>query len=332
MEFFNKTKLLTDSYASKVESINDKEIGRLFERKSNEKTKDIDLNELKDYKGFEDKEFRTKLEKQQSIELAKNFFKSIHNRKAKEALRNLEGKNKNIQVNISLGNRANGFLETPQKDDLKMNCCFVGDLRDVYTLVHEVTHTLDIKNEDTSTRRILGEVAPSCMEDLVDDFLNNLHDKDRYGIDEDILKEDIKDRKITRFLQHYGNTRKFNRAMENGSGRSLASEKDSRYMLAEIYQAKFNQFDFKTKQKKIFKFIKCVENNKFEKANETFGLNFPNEIEKHVLDTIDNVIAMLNFKSKKKKNYFKVEKYEQRDRTFDLVKLEEKEDYQVDRW
>ena len=39
-----------------------------------------------------------------------------------------------------------------------------GDLRQVYEAVHELTHTFDIKRGDTTTSRVLGEIACQSME------------------------------------------------------------------------------------------------------------------------------------------------------------------------
>ena len=53
-------------------------------------------------------------------------------------------------------------------------CPIRGDLRNLYGVVHEVTHTLDLKNGDTEARKIFGEVTPQCAERLLDEFLLHL--------------------------------------------------------------------------------------------------------------------------------------------------------------
>lgn len=45
------------------------------------------------------------------------------------------------------------------------------DLRDLYGIVHEVTHTFDLRNGDTESRKIFGEIVPQCMERMLDEYL-----------------------------------------------------------------------------------------------------------------------------------------------------------------
>ena len=46
-----------------------------------------------------------------------------------------------------------------------------GDLRDVCTLVHEISHTFDLMERDNPTRNMLGEVTPYCFESMLDQYL-----------------------------------------------------------------------------------------------------------------------------------------------------------------
>lgn len=296
-DFFKKTKLISDSYESKIESIDDIQIGKTFERITKEQTKDVDLMELKDLRCLEDHKLRTKLSKEQTIELAKVFFKSFHSKETKGTVRVLENKNKNIQVEIDSSEKANGYLETPNGSSIVLKCTFAGDLRDLYSLVHETTHTMDITNGDTSTRRVLGEVAPSCMESLLDNYLLSLDNKEKYGFNEQDLKNDIRERKIIRFIEHYENARGFNNAIKSHN-RNLVSETDLRYMLAEIYQSKFNEYDSLAQKKKIIQFVKSVSRNDFEQANNTFGMDFKNKTEEHILSAVGSVKRLLHCKSR----------------------------------
>lgn len=318
-DFITRKRLGKDLYAEKTESIDDINIGRVFETQVKAEMDSIDLNVMRKYTNPQPGIITTRLSQEQVIELAKRFFASLDDKKARDAIKVIEGKNKRIKLNIEYGDESNGNLEAPHKSkkELPLNCKFVGDLRDLYVLIHEVTHTLDIRNGDHSTRRVLGEIAPQCMELLVDDFLLGLEDKGSYGIDGLALKQDINTRKIIRFLERYRNTCNFNKDMRERKGNNR--EKDSRYMLAQVYQAEFARLGTDDRKRKIFEFIRCVENDKFEKANEVFGMEFPEKTTKHIRVMIEDIKRLL---PKKRIELQPVEKTEGLNRV--VEKVEEK--------
>ena len=156
----------------------------------------------------------------------------------------------------------------PEKIPITVYVPIRDDIRQLYELIHEVTHTFDIENGDTPTRRVLGEVAPQCMERLLDDFLLEMSDEDmkKYGFNRNKMEQDIKDRKISTFLSRFNNAQALYRGSRN-------RELDSRYMLAQIYSAHFNKFDKLQKKNKLVSFIKCVSDDKFDMANNAFSLS-----------------------------------------------------------
>ena len=107
-----------------------------------------------------------------------------------------------------------------------------------YEMIHELTHTLDIDNGDTTTRRVLGEVAPQCMERMLDNYLLTMTDNElnKYGFNKTILEKDIQDRRLSTFASRFHNTQNLNNRKGN-------RELDSRYMLAQIYSSHFNNLD-----------------------------------------------------------------------------------------
>lgn len=61
-------------------------------------------------------------------------------------------------------------------------------------LYNELTHCLDVDKGDNTTRQLLGEIAPQCMERLLDNFLIKQSNLEKFDIDtllEDIEKGNI---------------------------------------------------------------------------------------------------------------------------------------------
>ena len=180
----------------------------------------------------------------------------------------VNGSNPNIMLQMEEFNGKGASVNSPEKVPVKVYVPIRGDIRQLYELVHECTHTFDIDNGDTSTRKVLGEVAPQCMERLLDDFLLGMSDEDmrKYSFDKEILEKDVRKRRITTFLSRFHNAQDLER-------RSGNRELDSRYMLAQIYSAHFNKFDKNEKKNKLLSFIECVKNDEFENANSCFELS-----------------------------------------------------------
>lgn len=256
-------------YAQKVDRIDDFELGRMFEKSI---TPEIEQT-IKSYSGngsIYTYPLQTQISERHTIEIAKRFFESIDDEISVKLNDIINGNNLDIKLVMTPYDgkeEANASSPNPNNKPLRVFIPIRGDLRQLYEIVHELTHTLDMDNGDTITRKILGEVAPQCMERMLDTFLLEMSDEEmsKYGFDKSVLEKDIRDRKITTFISRYHNTQTLNR----GRGNRV---KDSRYMLAQIYSAHFNKFDEKSKKQKIKDFISCVKNDDFDVANSVFGL------------------------------------------------------------
>ena len=163
------------------------------------------------------------------------------------------------------------FAETTNPDEkpVKVRVPIRGDLRQLYEFAHECTHTFDIDNGWTETRLVLAEVAPQCMERLLDEYLLGMSEAElkKYGFDKRVLEKDIQDRRLSTFFNRLWNIETL-----NGKHPIKDRRKDSNYMLAQIYSAHFNKFDKSQKRNKLISFIKCVNNDDFDGANNCFGL------------------------------------------------------------
>ena len=78
-----------------------------------------------------------------------------------------------------------------------------GTLTDVYSLVHEISHTLYVQNQFGEARMILGEVIPQCMERMLDGYLIELAGRKGFDVDIDTLKENIIKRRISTAIDRF---------------------------------------------------------------------------------------------------------------------------------
>lgn len=165
-------------------------------------------------------------------------------------------------------------------------CTMRGDLRDLYTIVHEVTHTFDLKNGDTEARKIFGEIAPQCVERMLDEYLLNLNDKDirKYELSRNVLIQDVRSRQISTFLSRKDNIKSFNNKTGN-------QELDLRYILAQSYSSAFMKQDKKTRVDSLVEFMKNIANNEFDSCIKAFGVDFKNKLKTQLLmlEIINNV-------------------------------------------
>lgn len=177
--------------------------------------------------------------------------------------------------------------------DMMIYVPLYNDLRDVYGLVHEISHSFDISNGETTTRKILGEVVPQAMERLLDSYLLNFSDENikKYKFNKEILKQDIKTREQTTFISRYNMIEKLNDKKEN-------KEKLTKYMLAQLYQEKIKNYINKGNIKKIKSFITEIENNDFDQANKSIGVRIKEN------DFLNNRNELVNDTIKSFKNLF----------------------------
>lgn len=139
------------------------------------------------------------------------------------------------------------------------------------------------------------------MERMLDEYLLSLSQESlmKYGIDREILFKDIQNRKVTTFLSRVDNANEFNKKQKNNSI-SYDKKIDLRYVLAQIYQARFMKNDSDTRKSKIVDFIKSVENDELDRANNVFNLNMSNSLQRqfYIDDSIQEIIAIVNPQSK----------------------------------
>lgn len=289
------------TYSEKVEEIDDIDLAKKIESSIKIKGIDDKIKSLRrKYKtqnseGIYNYPLQTKLTSEQVIELTKSFFKSINTDLSNKVNDILSGKTRNdneqfidLQIYPYSENlkyyqtrydtnsknygirRRQAMAEMPNinSNDMIIYVPEKGDLRDLYALVHEISHSFDSQNGDTDTRKVLGEVIPQCMERMLDIFLLEMpkSEKIKYGIDDEKLKQDIQDRKITTFISRYDNTLQLNKNQGN-------RVKNSRYMLAQLYQTQFMKLSQKERKTAIAQFTKKIIQNDFEGANKVLEIN-----------------------------------------------------------
>ncbi len=261
-----------DVYAQKVESIDDLDLSSEFEKSI---SRDL-MDKIRTYDSFQniyEYPLKTKVSSENTLEIAKDFFESINPDILSKINEILESKSKDAYLEFrQFDGKEDSNVSNPNNRPVRVFVAIKGDLRDVYNLVHELTHTLDIDNGDTTTRKILGEVAPQCMERMLDEFLLSMPEEKRqkYGFDLDVLKKDINKRQMTTFISRSRNAFALNHRKGN---RVL----NSRYVLAQIYSTKFMRYGKNERRERIAQFIEHVKSDEFEKANNDFEMEIDRE-------------------------------------------------------
>lgn len=216
------------------------------------------------------------------------------------------------QIKTSDPNLYNQIIEI-NKDKIitTINLSLTGSLNDIYNLVHEITHYFSFN--DTATERIYSEVAPQCMERILDDFLLQLTDEElkQYNFTKEDLREDIRKRRIISFTSRYNATKKF---IEKNDKKEAEKEELLKYFLAQLFQAQFRKYGENEKSKKLLEFIKYVKNDNFEMATKTLGINWSNGLKRQIY--INNIIEDVqpDFRKKPKDRIVKEEQREEIDR------------------
>lgn len=311
----NEKKQLLDTlktqYQELVESIDDLELCKMFVERTNGNTTPEIMDAIQQYQKYQQEgkkiyyyPLQTRISKEDTLELARRFFESIDDNLCQKYNDIVNGNNPNIILKMEEFNGKGASVTNPNKMPVTVHIPIRDDIRQLYEMLHECTHTFDIDNGDTPTRRVLGEVAPQCMERLLDDFLLDMSDEDmqKYGFDRSTIGKDIKVRRITTFLSRFNNAQNLYR-------RCGDKKLDSRYMLAQIYSAHFNKFDKKQKKNKLVSFIECIKNDKFDMANSCFelsidknaklnGLHRENYIREAISEVVDLIIPKTQDASK----------------------------------
>lgn len=248
-------------------------------------------------------ELKSKLTEQQVLDLAKKFFCSLGTDFEKKSEEVIDGTNAKFKfITEPYGQTIeNG---KPRESELRnfdeIFCHMRGDLRDLYSVVHEVTHSMDLEKGETESRTVFGEIAPQCMERLLDEFLLNMSDNDmqKYGFDRDTLIRDVRHRIVSTFLDRKDITRKLNKGTfidQADQGEKTYSFKEKReflrYTLAQIYSTELMRIPANKRVDVLRELIKNIQENDMTLCSKSFGVDLFNKIKmQNVLnDVTDDV-------------------------------------------
>lgn len=269
-----------EGYSTFTESIDDINLIEMFEKQLPK-----DLRLIVDYSESDiyNRKLYTQISSEQLLKITKEFFKNIDSQISYRVNSIIDRKDDRFNLNIDSNGNGKNQVSNPNKIPIDIDVTQYGDLRDVYGLVHELTHCLDIDNGDTDTRKILGEVAPQCMERLLDKYL--MENGKSLDFNMKVLSKDIEKRNLTTFISRAQNAIHFNSLRKSDLERSLDQEKDSRYVLAQIYQFQLMKNDKVHSKNKLVDFINCVKNNDFYGANKVFGMQIDsnNKLQREIL-------------------------------------------------
>lgn len=231
-----------------------------------------------------------KLSERQTLELAKHFFASLGTEISDKANQVIDNKNNKFKFVFEEYGRTIDNIGNPREAEVsnfyEVYCPRKGDLRDLYSIIHEVTHTFDLTNGNTEARKIFGEIVPQCMERILDEYLLNLSDRDikMYGFDRNTLIQDVRNRQISTFLSRKDNIKSFN----NGTGNRGM---DLRYVLAQLYSSSFLKLDNGARHTSLLDFIKNIENNNIDFCKNSFGIDLGNRLKMQfaIQDIVSNI-------------------------------------------
>lgn len=236
-----------------------------------------------------DSTLKTRVDRNQAIAIIFGFFREfgIDVSKLLE-----EGKYNNgeqaVYLSFNKGVKRNETTSpTFAGEDVHAYAKETGTLTDVYSLVHEISHTLYVQNQFGEARMILGEVIPQCMERMSDGYLIELAERKEVDMDVKCLKKDITKRKISTAIDRFRMTSRIAKGEYK-----FASEKAelSRYMLAQIYATQLMEIDKSVRKQRIFDFMEALKSNDIQKANNAFNMQIGKENAKERDKYISNSI------------------------------------------
>ena len=235
-------------------------------------------------------ELKSKLEEQQVLDLAKKFFSSLGLDFEKKAESVIDGKSDKFKFVCEPYGKTS-INGQPRESELRnfkeIFCPIRGDLRDLYSVVHEVTHSMDLENGETEARTIFGEIAPQCMERLLDEFLLNMSDIDmqKYGFDRNLLIQDVRHRIVSTFLDRKDAAYKFNKGtyinqVDKKEKQYSFKEKREflRYTLAQIYATELMQMPENKRADAVQELMKNIQENDITSCSKSFGVDLFNKI------------------------------------------------------
>ena len=252
----------------------------------------VDINKILSECG-QDAVLDTIVDRNQAMYIVSAFFKEFGidvSKLLKEGKQNNES-GQTVYLSFNKGVKRNETTSpTFAGEDVHTYAKETGTLTDVYSLVHEISHTLYVQNQFSEARMILGEVIPQCMERMLDGYLIELNGRKESDVDIGTLKENIIKRRISTAIDRFKMTSKIAKGEYK-----FASEKAefSRYMLAQIYATKLTKMDKSIQKQRIFDFIEALKSNDIQKANDAFDMQISKENTKerdrYVSDSIWNL-------------------------------------------
>lgn len=295
---------------------------------SNKMATGIKINDRKN------NEITTPFSKENTLNTALEFFKSIDNELYTKAKNIVDGKS-NIKFRMYDKNEIKDFSKKDKDGFLeysKTSCVDTvdgksivyvplnGTVEDIYLLVHEISHTFDLSEEETPTRNIMGEVTPACFEAMLGNFLleNNV-----------LSKNDILSREKGSFISKYDDS------VETFAKLTLMQEKEkngvitadtisniqrssnlgnstlnyilsrmeispdnvdyrARYMIAGLLYPTFMEAYNKNKSEtlsNIKEYFKCVKNNDFEGCLKCLSIKFTSECLEELINKTNKRVA-----------------------------------------
>ena len=229
---------------------------------------------------------RTKLTKEQSFKIVKDFFEDFYPMVGNEVNMILKGEgytsgSQKIILNIDESAKILPSATVPlyPSDDITLNLPIYGDLRDVYSMVHEIGHTFDCEAGDNETRKMFAEIVPQGFERLLDDYLIKTYiDQPESAtfvdgkmvnirVNKDDLLLDIADRRLSTFHKRFEEIKHIPYA--KGQDKNISS----RYMFAQLFQSQLSKKEHDAKKMGLIDFWDYVTGNDWESAIESTGLD-----------------------------------------------------------
>ena len=228
---------------------------------------------------------RTQLTKDQTFKIVKDFFNDFYPAVGQEVSKILDGEGRTsggqkIILNVDETAKILPSASIPlyPSDDITLNLPIYGDLRDVYSIVHEIGHTFDCEAGDNETRKMFAEIVPQGFERLLDEFLINTYVKpsDKTFVDIETAKTqidkanlllDISDRRLSTFHKRWEEIKRV--PYSKGQDKNISS----RYMFAQLYQSQLSKKPHDAQKMGLIDFWDYVIDNDWESAIESTGLD-----------------------------------------------------------
>ena len=139
--------------------------------------------------------YQYKLSKDKTVEIVLDFFKSIDLEFYKKAQSIINGEEKDVVLNffdavkcddkICEDRKSNEATVDHTSNVKKINIPSMGNINDVYSMVHEISHIFDLPESLNLSRIMLADVNSECFERMLDCYFEEKKDMD------ELLKQDL---------------------------------------------------------------------------------------------------------------------------------------------